>query len=163
MRALLVAVLAVLLVELGACGPSSHYPLDPKFSPLREVVQVPSIRPGVVSTVYAESWTRSIQDLLDSYAPGSVEWDALFFHERVHSVREFDNRAYLDQYAVDAGFRWQEEQLGYATEIRYRLEHGVAINPAWYASVLSSNYQGMVSYQVALAWVDGVAASVSWP
>jgi hypothetical protein len=150
-----VRTLLLALVLVVGCN-TRTIELDPMFLPLKKVVRADFVAPGMVSTITPFVFTRSVDDLIEAYAPGSVEWDALFFHERVHALREQNNRAYLSQYAVDLGFRWQEEQLGYAEEIQYRLAHGASVNPGAYALVLSSDYGGMVSYDSALAWIQGL-------
>jgi|SRR5579859_1685271 len=148
--------LVALAIGLSGCIVHSIQ-LDAKFAPLTSVEEPKDaslvIAPGMVTTIYSTSYTASVASLTAAYPVGSVEWDALFFHEQVHAQRELENPAFLFEYAVDSDFRWSEERLGYAVEIRYLLAHGLQPDLNAYATVLSTAYQGMVSYDVALAWL----------
>lgn len=151
-------VLSALL--LGGCN-ARTIKLDAKFFPLATLQEVsdgtPVIQAGTVSTIYSTSYTKSVKDLVDAYPVGSVEWDALFFHEQQHAIREFQYPLFLYEYATALWFRWEEEKVGYSAEIRYLRAHGRAIDVDWYAQVLSGDIYGhMTSLEEATAWVKSL-------
>jgi len=147
----------VVLIALAGCV-SHHVDLDPKFSPLTRLDEPVDaslvLKPLMVTTIYGTSYTASVASLSQAYGGvGSVPWDALFFHEQVHAKREFANPEFLVRYVAERSFRWHEEQLGYEVEITYLRAHGWQVDLAGYATTLSSAYDGMVSYNDALAWL----------
>lgn len=153
-------VLAAALVIAG-CN-SREIQLDPKFLPLTSVREVsdntPILKAGFVATVYSTSYTKSLRELVDAYPVGSVGWDALFFHERMHAIREYADPLFLVKYATDPAFRWQEEKLGYREEIRYLRDNG---GFGWndvivYSKALSTGYAGMVTWEEAEDWIHEV-------
>ena len=58
----------------------------------------------------------------------------LYEHENLHSNRQQDYGVYkwLFKYCVDKKFKWEEEKLAYALEIKVRKQLDIPINRQWY-------------------------------
>jgi hypothetical protein len=161
MRKLLL-VLAVFLI--GGCnGPV--YKLEARWNPLVQVQQTTDrlITDHTTTTIGAVCFCNDLNQWLQDYPPGSVEYEAILMHERVHSIRQgsFDGQAeaWLAKYVAEPSFRWAEEQLGWAQEITHLVQNGRYVDPQEVATWLSQNYtdplgRPMVSEANALLWVQ---------
>lgn len=156
----LLLVLAVLLV--GCNGPS--YKLEDRWAPLVKVQQTTDklIADQTTTTIGDTCYCNDLKQWLQDYPPGSVEYEAILRHERVHAVRQGSfagqAEAWLARYAIDTKFRWEEEKLGWKEEITHLVQSGRNVIPEQVALWLNQNYSGpvggrMVSYEEALAWV----------
>lgn len=137
----------------SGCGQAKSFSLDPKYNPLRRIVEAPSQQGNMAITNGDTMTVRNLNDFFAQCPPGSINFEAIIAHEREHSVRQF--AAGLDGwrrlYANDIAFRWEEEQIGYRKQLLYP---GYAFAPAEFAHFMADNYHGMVSYPDALAWIS---------
>lgn len=151
-------------LALGGCGPSS-YALPPEWAPLTEVVERPRVGldDGTTTTVGTRILVADLRAWQRRYPEGSVERDALLRHEREHAIRQQGRGLgpWLRLYLNDRDFMWAEEQRGWYLELRRLQAAGRPIVPAEIAARLSRyrNLAGrMVSFRIALAWVQDVLA-----
>ena len=166
---LLLLVLLLLVLLPAGCVTSPHR-LDPKWSPLVEVVQRPDlvISSTASTTIGTRIYVADLDLWLQRYPPGSAEYTALLLHEREHSIRQHQLGVgeWLARYLRDTDFMWREEQLGWAHELTHLQSNGKPIFPRAIAAALSDyrNFTGaMVGYPDALDWVGGVLSGTWTP
>ncbi|AGY60735.1 hypothetical protein [Gloeobacter kilaueensis] len=85
---------------------------------------------------------------------------AILAHERIHhrQQRALGLVRFCLLYALDVGFRWRIERLGYEREMWELARRGLKIQPERYARVVSSHlYWGMISYSDACDWAESCA------
>jgi hypothetical protein len=156
-------IVLVSLVMVGCNGPS--YKLEDRWLPLERIQQTTDklIADNTTTTIGDTCFCNDLKQWLLDYPPGSVEFEAILLHERVHSTRQgsFAGKAeaWLADYVLNTKFRWEEEQLGWKEEITHLVQNGRYVNPQEVAIWLNKNYSGpvggrMVSFEVALAWVQ---------
>lgn len=152
-----------LFLLAGCNGPT--YQLEPRWAPLIKVQQTTDklVADKTTTTIGDTCYCNDLKQWLQDYQPGTVEYEAVLSHERVHAQRQgsFDGQAeaWLTKYALDVNFRWAEEKLGWTEEITRLVQGGRSVNPQEVASWLNQNYDGpvggrMVSYEDALAFVQ---------
>lgn len=145
----------VLLLLLG-CAPQIQ--LESDWAPCTELVQDATVTggPGFTRTVAPVCRTADLAAWQQLFPLGSVQRRALAAHEALHARRQLAMGvlAWTLRYQTDREFRWQEEQLGYALQIKTLLAGGLDFDNAQVATMLSTDYAGMVTYADALAWVQ---------
>lgn len=153
-----IATLILSCFLLSSC--SNTHELAPEWRPLEEIVEgdLPFISDTATTTLGTRVFTVDLDDWLQKRPVNSDEYRALLMHERVHAQRQLDAglTGWLFNYINDEDFRWEEEKLGWEQEIRYLRSRGKAKPAEYYAVILSSKYDGMVSYEEALRWVREV-------
>jgi hypothetical protein len=141
-----------LLLSLLVAGCASELRLR-GYEPLVAVREVPSMPGDRVTTIYGAAYVRDLgwfESLDATYR------DALLKHEQVHSRRQMDNPLFFVRYGLEKDFRWEEEKLGHAEEIRALKQAGRLIDTDAYVRSLSGpTYLNMVSAREARAWVEG--------
>jgi len=154
--------LVVLSLALLFSSCATH-PLESKWSPLKSVVQtgdLPFLGENTTMTISPYLYTEDLDNWLEMNPPGSVHYEALLRHEHKHALEQENypagKKAWLFKYVNNKEFRWEAEKAGYHEEILYYLEKGYHIIPEDYATALSEDYQGMVSYEEALAWINSI-------
>lgn len=157
---------ALLLGLLGLAGCSSDVlRLDPRWAPLEEVVERPSLLfgRGTSTTIGPRLYVADLCSWERRYPEGSVEREALLLHEQEHARRQLalGLGRWLGRYLNDRAFMWGEEQRGWALELRHLQSRGRTILPIVVARELSGyrNLQGrMVNTGDALVFVLDVLA-----
>ena len=162
-RLLSLLLFVLLLVALLPAGCTRPHRLDPKWSPLVEVVERPDLilSEGASTTVGTRVFVANLKGWLRRYPVGSVEREALLLHEREHALRQlrYGVGDWIARYLNDTAFMWREEQLGWAQELLHLRDNGRPVLPEAIAVALSEyqNFTGaMVAYPDALAWVGDV-------
>lgn len=152
-----------LLLVLICIGCNSHQ-LDPKWAPLKSVVEVSHLPVGdhTVVTLSPYLLTKDLDLFLETRPPNSVNFTALMLHEQTHAIRQENypdgKSKWLYKYATDSSFRWEEEKAGFRKEIQYQLGNGRVVYVKNLAAALSQNYNDMVSFDEAQAWIESVIA-----
>lgn len=150
--------LLLVLICIG-CG---SYQLEPKWAPLKSIVEVSQLPVGdhTVVTVSPYLLTKDLDLFLEIRPPGSVNFTALMLHEQTHAVRQEtypEGKAkWLYKYTTDPSFRWEEEKAGFYKEIQYQLGNNKVVYVENLAHALSNNYHRMVSYDNAKSWIKSV-------
>lgn len=157
------------LVFIVGCSGGVHR-LDPRWAPLVEVVERPSLilSDEASSTLGNRVYVADLDAWLRRYPDGSVEQEALLLHEQEHALRQQATGLgrWLGRYLNDRAFMWQEEQRGWALELRHLQRHGRPIVRVGIASALHGyrNLAGrMVGFAEALAWIDAVLNGLWMP
>ena len=158
--------LAVGILALAlASGCSASESLPAEWFPLERVEQIRELplASGRVATIYSTLYTRDLKAFDEDYPSGSLDREALLRHERVHAIHEFQDPTLLARYTLSKDVRWEEERAGYHEEILWLVKHGAVLDARDWALMLTVGYTGldgpMVSYDVALAWVEGELAA----
>ena len=91
---------------------------------------------------------------------GSVRYDSIMQHERVHSHRQLKMglALWLSRYASSSKFRWQEERIGWYIQLQLLRRGGYQINVDGVAKSLAGYKPFMISYEDARQWVLDVIA-----
>lgn len=145
---------------------AARFELDPRYRPLVAIVErasLPFMSDTAATTISPEVFVVDLDGWLKKHPPGSSLFESVIRHEQVHAQRQ---EAYpggvdpwVDRYLQDTAFMWDEEQRGWFEEIKYLRYGNLQIQPEGLARSLSRyrNLKGsMVSYEVALAWVQDV-------
>ncbi len=155
---------ALAALPISGCVPTS-YALPPEWAPLTEIVERPGflLDSGATTTLGTHILVADLHAWQRRYPVGSAERDALLRHEREHAVRQQARGLgpWLRLYLNDRDFMWAEEQRGWYLELRRLQAAGRPVFPAEIALRLTRyrNLAGrMVSFPVALAWVQDVLA-----
>lgn len=143
-------------------GCAAH-PIAEHFEPLEQLSERPFGGGNFVTTIGSSVWVDDIDDFLARRPEGSVSYNGLMLHERVHSIRQGNPLTaawFVVRYLLDRDYMWEEEQLARYFEFHHlKNNNGKLQRPEYYATVLSS-YRGltgkMVSFHKALAWVKDV-------
>lgn len=155
-----------LSLAFALSGCARTHQLDERWRPLLEVVErpdLPLLSPTATSTIGRRIYVVNLDEWLQRFPPGSVQYDALLLHEQEHARRELRMGVdrFLARYFHDPAFQWQEEQRGWYLQIRHLVRNGQSVDARVAATILSQyrNFQGpMVSFDDALAWVRAVLA-----
>lgn len=156
-----------LTLLLAGCG--STMDLDEQFRPLEQIRES-----KVVATGLGKSGARTIGETvyvkdLDAFLEANPEplLTGTLLHERRHAQRQEEDgiARWLARYAVEPGFMWDEEKLGWYEHIKYIRANGKVVSPEAVAAALS-NYKTvfgkrMVSYAEAIEWARAVLSG-SW-
>jgi len=154
----------VALLALAGCAAPSE-PLDAAFAPLVRVEQDETglVRPHMLTTIETVSYVPSLAVFDADYPPGSLARHAVLDHERLHAERQAALGArWFALYAAYPSFRWSEESLGWAVELKERLAGGEVVFAGPVAALLSGPAytdplgRTMVDYVTALTWAVGV-------
>jgi hypothetical protein len=142
----------------------NSFDLDEKWHPLEKIVERPNVvygYSGFSTTVGTNVYKSDLDAFWEKNPPGTLRFDALMYHEQVHSKRQLKVGLYdwLALYLYDKKFMWAEEQLGWYTTIQFYRQRGMQVYPPAIASSLSKygNLSGrMVTLEDALNWVNSV-------
>jgi hypothetical protein len=162
-------VLAAALLALAGCSSPATITLDGKWSPLTTLRADPSQPDGVYSTDGATCYVKTTADFLSL---STEEQNGLLLHESLHSMRQFAYPGgpvfYLKRYSTDGDFLRGEELAGWEVQIRYDASHGVAVDPAYVATFMSTFYRWKIGadkqgvnvfgYNEILEWVKSLVA-----
>lgn len=167
----------VLLIPLLLLASCTTYELGSKWSPLSKVVERPRLpftNNTSTITVGSHLYVTDLDQWLEDYPPGSVEFEALMRHERVHARRQFGYMdlpgevavwAWIGRYLTDREFMWSEEQLGYYESITHLAAHRQwdTARTNRQATVISDHYKTlggkrMISFAKARRWIEDVLA-----
>ena len=156
-------VLATLLVGTVLFSAGCKTKSIPKhFAPLETLVERPWGDNQFLTTLHTSVWVSDIEDYLKRSPEGSYGYNSTMIHERIHSIRMgniFSTGVFVLQYGFNTDFMWEEEQLGWYFDLKYKQKKGILKQPEYYALVLAKykNLTGkMVTYIDALAWVKDV-------
>lgn len=141
-----------------------EYKLNSKFAPLKAVEEATDklFVEGMTTTIGNYCYVPDLKKWRQFYPDGSVQQDALLYHEQVHAKRQlgYPITLWLARYVTEPSFRWEEEKLGYEAEFRYLYKNGILLNPEAFAIMVSHDYkilgQQMVTYKDALDWINGL-------
>lgn len=145
------------------------YPLDPRYRPLVAIVERPPL-PGMSSTaattISPKVYVVDLDRWLKKHPPGTALFEGVIRHEQLHARRQEAYPggvdAWVQRYLNDVAFMWDEEQRGWAEQIKFLRYGGLKVSPEGVAKNLAnySNLKGsMVGYADALAWVQDVLAN----
>lgn len=146
-------------VLLASCCPTILV-LDPEWRPLREVRQDPSVPPDVIHTRLDAAYTA---DVCAFSRIDADERHAVLLHEQHHAVRQAEDGLdrFLRDYANSSTFRWAEESAGWRLQVQDYVRRGVKFDPVVIARFLSEQYDSMIGFGPALAWVIEAATAAS--
>jgi len=155
------------------------------YAPISKIVERPSlavfnVSDSTMSTKGSHIYVGDLAEFLRDTPPGSDEFHGRMIHEQVHATRQFDYlglpgelalASWLTRYAVDHGFMWQEEQLGYYPQIKYLLSKGrwprartldlaASLSKGVYKTITGKR---MVSFEEALKWIESVVSGAWSP
>lgn len=153
------AVILGLLCFVAGCGALKSSRLDAKWAPLEVVVEVSTLDPSAAVT---HGRTLEVQDHDAFFAIEADEITALLLHEQEHARRQVYSFPgawwWCFKYAHSAKFRWSEEQIGWRIQLHALKRAGIYTEPTGVADTLAHQpiYDGMVSYEDALVWVQKV-------
>ena len=127
-------------------------------APLLRVAEVPGLGADrlvtVGTTLLAEDWGRW-------QAAHPEPWlTAVLLHEAEHARRQIAAGlgTWLLRYALEPGFAWAEERLGWEVELRYLAQHGVRVPPeqvvAWLMAYGPWPYGRIASEAEVWAWAS---------
>lgn len=150
----------LLLTLLAGCANTA--PIPEKYRPLETLSGRPDfLAPDTTATTVGKTvYVADVEKWLKERPEGTVRYDSIMQHERVHSYRQLKLGVgtWLSRYASSAAFRWKEEQLGWYIQIQLLRRGGFQINVDGVAKSLSGYKPFMVSYEDARQWVLDVLA-----
>jgi hypothetical protein len=163
---LLRPLLCVLVLALAGCATPTSLDLDPRWQPLTKMVVGASTPSGVFQTVCPYVYCHAISDFTSADA---VQQEGLLKHEQLHAIRQTDpkgpGQAYWQaRYDSDMAFRLAEEQVGFKAQLLAVKAGGESSDVNLVASIMSGPTYAdpagnpMVSYDAAVAWINGVLA-----
>jgi len=160
----------LIALSLLLCAGCNTFDLDEKWRPLEQMVERPHVggMDEITTTVGTRIYREDIFGFLAENPPGSPSFDALLYHEQVHSKRQLRMglTKWLAKYGSDTAFMWSEEQLGYYAGIMETLRRGGYVHPEHRAASLASYVSPvgkMVSYEDALRWINDVLSGAWKP
>jgi len=87
----------------------------------------------------------------------SVTRHAYIVHEQTHYKRQrWWTPIWIARYFTSKAFRWQEEKLAYATEIKHLQTAGIHVDKNKYVEALVKEYWGMCTKEQAEDFVNGL-------
>lgn len=141
-------------------GCANTQELDPKWTPLTHIVERPHLKgyESITTTITPNIYVADLDTFLEQAETDPVYHHALMLHEQVHAVRqkELGLTSWLYKYTFSPSFRLAEEKAGYEVMIRHLVKSNYFINREDLASGLSNYYNGMITYDDALAWINDV-------
>ena len=174
---LLTKSLASLIIVTSAFGCSAkEYRLDPKWRPIRKIVERPSLPLVANNICFVFKDKMYVQDLdwwLKEYPPNKMEFQLILRHEYVHAVRQRDyvekNRfwrkigvtgplGWIRKYFSDKEFRLREEKLAYYAYIQWYLYRGRKIPKDFIVETMADGYFGMIDKEKAEDWLEEVVS-----
>lgn len=161
----------LLLFVLAGCGRSFEIK-DAAYAPLVRVEEATDklFHDGAKTTILGTIYVTDLDVFIERYPEGSVQRDALFRHEQVHSTRQWTYPGtpglWLVRYGIDSDFRWEEEKAGWEQEIKVLVKAGEGVDIDRVARAMNENYRSpaggrMVSFEDALAWVRATVDAAS--
>lgn len=164
-----ILILLILIIMCGCNQPTLK--LDSKWEPLKQIKEAPHefITEEMTVTIDDTCYVYNLREWIKNQPIGSIENDALLYHEQLHAQRQLDYPGtiviWLFRYITSPDFRWQEEQLSYEVEIRYLQNHGLRIDVNNLAVIMSHKYKTfggqMISYSDAVKWINALIAKIN--
>jgi len=150
--------LALSIATLAGCSCDlDHITLDDRWRPLKRIQKQQGIAEGIYSTVGEVILTSDPCEFLRA---DPVSQNGLLRHEQLHALRqqEIGYVDYIRRYAVDLGFRADEERAAWHLQIDYVVKHGGAVDPDYIASVFTEHYM-VWTREAVIAWVNSEIAA----
>lgn len=91
---------------------------------------------------------------LPNWVKDTKEEAGYLTHEKVHYNRQWRfPLIWIIYYYLSKSFRWQEEKLAWAAQIKVNYGTGYEVTDRRYAEILSTQYRGMVNYEKAMKFI----------
>lgn len=131
--------------------------LEHRWSPLKKIVEadLPFVSDTATTTIGTTVYVSDLNHWLQQHPLNSAEFDALMLHEKEHAIRQlkYGLTPWITRYLTDKNFAWEEEKIGWKIQIEHLKQMGRAKSPEFYAIILSTKYNNIISYIDALTWI----------
>lgn len=156
--------LIVILTLLAGCSSPGVMKLDEEWRPLERIVEGPDklLKPGQTTCLGTTLFVRDLADWVKLNPEGSVERKALLLHEQQHARRqiEYGLVPWLARYVGSPEFRWNEERIGWESEVVTLVRGGRQVDVEQFARILADEYVHfggrMISREDARLWLVSV-------